>query len=368
MRVLTVNVGSSNVKLRLLDAADEEIWSRTFDVGDHRYKPEAVSGFLAGAPGFDAVGHRLVHGGPHFRDSVVAGDEVIAGLRWIGSLAPLHNEAGINLLEAARVALPDVPHVVCFDTSFHRSLPEEAAVYPVPWSWTEAGMRRYGFHGLSFAYAARRTAEVLGRPVEDLRLVICHLGSGASLAAVEAGVSVDTTMGLTPNEGLMMGTRSGSIDPGGLLWMMREQGLSPDEADHLLERHAGLLGVSGVSSDVRPVLEAADRGNQRARLALDIYLRRLRAGIAAMTAAMGGLEALVFTGGVGEHSVRLRAEACEGLGFLGVELDHQANGGAESDCIVSRAESVPVAVIHSREDLVIAAEARKVLAAAEAVV
>lgn len=364
MRVLTVNVGSSNVKLRVLDEADNESWARTFDVGDHRYDADAIGGFLAGAPKFDAVGHRLVHGGSRFRAGTLATDDVITGLGALGGLAPLHNEAALNLLEAARAALPDVPHVVCFDTSFHSSLPDAAAVYPVPWSWTEAGMRRYGFHGLSFAYAAPRAAELLGRPLEELRLVICHLGSGASLAAVELGVSVDTTMGLTPNEGLMMATRSGSIDPGGLLWMMRERDLSPDESDHLLERHAGLLGVSGVSSDVRPVFEAADRGNRRARLALDIYLRRLRAGIAAMTAAMGALDGLVFTGGVGEHSARIRAEACRGLGFLGVELDDGANVGADADCVVSSARSVPVAVVYSREDVTIAAETRRVLAAA----
>ena len=368
VRVLTVNVGSSNVKLRLLDEADRELWARTFDVGDRSSNREAVQAFLAGAPEFDAVGHRLVHGVPHFRDSTLATDEVIAQLRALGGLAPLHNEASLNLLEAAREALPDLPHVACFDTSFHRTLPEEAAVYPVPWHWTEAGMRRYGFHGLSFDYAGGRAAQILGQPLEKLRLVICHLGSGASLAAVENGVSVDTTMGVTPNEGLMMGTRSGSVDPGGLLWIMGEQHLSPLEADHQLEHHAGLLGVSGVSSDVRPVLQAADLGNERAQLAIAIYLRRLRAGIAAMAAAMGGVEAVIFTGGVGEHSARIRADACRGLGFLGVDVDDQANESVDADRVVSPADSATaVVVVYSREDVGIAAEVRKVLVpAAEA--
>jgi acetate kinase len=365
VRVLTINVGSSNVKLRLLDEADNELWARTFDVGDRSSNPEAVHGFLVGAPSFDAIGHRLVHGGPRLRTGTLASDEVVAELRALGGLAPLHNEAALNLLEAAREALPDVPHVVCFDTAFHRTLPEDATVYPVPWRWTEAGMRRYGFHGLSFAYATGRAAELLGRPREELRIVICHLGSGASLAAVAGGVSVDTTMGLTPNEGLMMSTRSGSVDPGGLLWIMREQGLSPEKADLQLERHAGLLGVSGVSSDVRPVFEAADRGNERAQLALAIYLRRLRSGIAAMAAAMNGLDALVFTGGVGEHSARIRADACRGLGFLGVALDKNANENAKADSVVSPADAATaVVVVYSREDVGIAAEVREILVVA----
>ena len=297
-----------------------------------------------------------------FRTSTLASDEVIADLRALGGLAPLHNEAALNLLEAAHQALPDIPQVVCFDTSFHRTLPEDAAVYPVPWRWTEAGLRRYGFHGLSYAYATSRAAELLGRPREELRLVICHIGSGASLAAVHGEVSVDTTMGLTPNEGLMMGTRSGSVDPGGLLWIMREHGLSPEEADLQLERHAGLLGVSGVSSDVRAVFEAADQGHERARLALAIYLRRLRAGVAAMAAAMNGVNAVIFTGGVGEHSARVRAEVCRGLGFFGVALDEDANQKAESDSVVSAADAATaVAVVYSREEVGIADEVRETL-------
>ena len=361
--VLTVNVGSSNVKLRLLDANDEALWGRTVDIGARDSTSETFRGFVAGAPVFDAVGHRVVHSGPHLRGAVHARDETVGYLRALEGLAPLHNAAALDLVDAGRAATA-VPHVLCFDTTFHRDLPDDAAVYPVPWEWTEFGMRRYGFHGLSYAYATRRAAQLLERPAGELRLVICHLGSGASVAAVEAGVSVDTTMGVTPNEGLMMGSRSGSIDPGGLLWIMREQGLSPAEADELVERHAGLLGVSGVSSDISAVFAAADRGEQRGKLAIAIYVRRLRAGIAAMTAAMGGLDALVFTGGVGEHSPRVRDETCQGLGFLGVSLDAQANLEVASDRLISAADArVPTLVVHSREDIEIAAEVRQLLAA-----
>jgi len=256
--------------------------------------------------------------------------------------------------------------VACFDTAFHASLPEAAAVYAVPWRWTEEwGVRRYGFHGLSHAWASRRGAELLGRPLQSLRVVTCHLGAGASLCAVRGGVSVDTTMGFTPMEGLVMATRSGSLDPGALLWVQRRRGLSAADAEQALDRRAGLLGVSGHSADMREVLKAAEDGSARCQLALDVYLHRLRASIAGMTAALGGLDALVFTGGVGEHSSQVRALACAGLEFLGVRLAEELNRSAQADAVLSPPGcEVATLVVAAREDLEIAREVRAVLATA----
>jgi acetate kinase len=358
-RILTANVGSSSVKLRLIDGADSV-------AGSWDFQPGAPGERLAAAAremDFEAVGHRFVHGGAELREARLATDDVREQLRRAVPLAPLHNRAALELLEQLRSALPDRPHVVCLDTSFHRSLPDEAAVYPIPWEWTERlGVRRYGFHGLSHAYAARRTAELLGRRPAELRIVTCHLGSGASLAAVKGGVSVDTTMGFTPNEGLVMATRSGSVGPGALLWVMRETGLSPEAADQALEHDAGLAGVSGVSDDMREVLEAAEAGDERAALAIAVYVHRLRASIAAMAAAMNGVDAICFTGGVGEHAPRVRAEACAGLRFLGVELDPAANEGGAGDRVIGTETAAAAAVVvTAREELEMAAEVRRVL-------
>jgi acetate kinase len=259
---------------------------------------------------------------------------------------------------------PALPLVACFDTAFHATLPQAAAVYGVPWRWTEEwGVRRYGFHGLSHAWASRRAAAMLDRAPESLRTVTCHLGAGASLCAVDRGVSVDTTMGFTPMEGLVMATRSGSLDPGALLWVQRRQGLSPEQVEQTLDREAGLLGISGRSGDMREVLSAAREGSERSQLALDVYLHRLRACIASMAAALGGLDALVFTGGVGERSSQVRALACSGLGFLGVSLDKDLNGSSAPDALLSPPDSkVVTLVVAAREDLEIAREVRGVLA------
>jgi acetate kinase len=358
-RILTVNVGSSSVKLRLIDGADVVAGSWDFPPGP----PAERLASAAGAEAFDAVGHRFVHGGPRLSEPRIASEEVRAELRRAVPLAPLHNGAALELLEQLQRSLPGQPHVVCFDTAFHRSLPDEAAVYPIPWDWTERlGVRRYGFHGLSHAYAARRTAELVGRPPADLRIVTCHLGSGASLAAVKGGASVETTMGFTPNEGLMMATRSGSLGPGALLWVLRETGLSPDAADRALEHEAGLAGVSGVSPDMREVLAAEEAGSERAALAIGIYNHRLQTGIAAMAAAMGGVDAICFTGGVGEHAPRVRAAACGGLDHLGVELDSDSNESGTGDRLMSTAGSaVATVVVAAREELEMAAEVRRVL-------
>ena len=361
MRILVVNAASSSLKLRLLDGADV-LTAEDLPATDD---PEpGLARFLEGAPQPDAAGHRVVHGGPEFRESVVIDDEVAGRLQALSDLAPLHNPPALAAIAALRRLRPEVPAVACFDTAFHATLQEAAAVYPVPWAWTERwGVRRYGFHGLSHAWASRRAAELVERPPGELRLVSCHLGAGASLAAVAGGRSVDTTMGFTPLEGLMMATRSGTVDPGLVLWLQSDRGLAAGDVEQALDRQSGLLGVSGVSADMREVEQAAGSGNRRAALALDLYHHRLRAGIAAMAAALGGLDALVFTGGVGEHSATVRAAACEPLGFLGVDLDRARNQAvADDDADVSaggaRARAL---VVHAREDLEIAREVRRVL-------
>src|SRR5919197_416152 len=363
MRVLAVNAGSSSLKLALLDAANQMVTSAELPLPGMGDIPARLGEFLADAPRADAAGNGVVHGGPRFRSSVVVTDQVVDELRGLGELAPLHNPPALAAIEALRRLRPELPSVACFDTAFHATLSDEAATYAVPWSWTERhGIRRFGFHGLSHAYAARRAAELLGWPIGELRTVTCHLGAGASLAAVAGGVSVDTTMGFTPLEGLVMATRSGSIDPGALLLLQRRLGLGPEEAERALDRDSGLLGLSGVSGDMREVMAAADNGQPRARLAGAVYLHRLRAAIAAMAAAMGGMEALVFTAGVGEHSAPVRQAACDGLAFLGVSLDPGANQAAGSDADLSPPGArVRVLLVQAHEDLEIARETRHLL-------
>jgi acetate kinase len=273
-------------------------------------------------------------------------------------LAPLHNHRGLATLELLRSLRPDVTHFACFDTAFHHTLPDSASLYAVPAQWTERlGVRRFGFHGLSHAYASRRAGELLGRDAS--RMVTCHLGAGASLAAVRDGRSVDTTMGFTALEGLVMATRSGSVDPGAILWLVRHAGLSADEVEHGLQHDSGLQGLAG-SADMREVIARADGGDPRARTALEVYLHRLRGQIGAMAAALGGVDALVFTGGVGERSARIRAEACLGLGFLGVAIDGDANVAADGDAVLTgREATADVLSVATREDLEIAAEVRR---------
>jgi acetate kinase len=368
VRVLVVNAGSSSLKLSVLDAADKVLAGSDEPLPAPGELGSTIEGFLAAAPRVDAAGHRVVHGGADLHEPVRADPEVLDLLRGVSHLAPLHNASALEAVEAARQAVPGVPHVLCFDTAFHAGLPAAAATYGVPWEWRERfGLRRYGFHGLSHDYATGRCAEILGRAREDLRIVSCHLGAGASLAAVAAGRSVDTTMGMTPNEGLVMATRSGSFDPGALLLVLRSSGLGVDEVEDVLERRSGLLGLSGISGDMRDVLAAADRGSERARVAVAVYLRSLRAGIATMATAMGGLDALVFTGGVGEGSARVRAEACSGLdGLLDVSLDAGVNEAAEAgDREIGAAGGVRVTVVKAREDKQIATEVRRLLEGSE---
>lgn len=361
--VVVVNAGSSSLKVRVVSPAGSVESSLDLDQWDGNAQHPQLAEFLAGAANAVAVGHRVVHGGSRFSRAVRIDDSVIAEIARLTDLAPLHQPRALAGIEAARRALPDVPGVACFDTAFHAGLPPAAAWYALPAEWTrQFGLRRYGFHGLSHEYATRRAAELLGSDPLELRLVTCHLGAGASLAAVWEGRSVDTTMGFTPLEGLVMATRSGSVDPGLVTWLLQHGGLSLSELAAGLEQSAGLAGLSGIpTGDMRSVLQAADSGDHGARLALDVYLHRLRREIAAMAAAMNGLDALVFTGGVGEHSPRVRAAAAAGLEFLGVSLD-PAQEDVTSDANISGPGPVRVLVVTAREDVEIARQARAVLA------
>ncbi len=288
-----------------------------------------------------AVGHRIVHGGNHYTESVRVTPEVKAAIRELAELAPLHNAGNLDGIVAAEAALPQVPQVAAFDTAFHATIPPAAHVYPLPYAWyTDWGVRRYGFHGLSHAYCTARAVQMLG-PAAARRLIICHLGNGCSVSAVRDGRCADTSMGFTPLEGVMMGTRSGSVDPGLLLYLLRQRGLSADDLDRVMNRESGLLGVSGVSSDMRQVLAAVQAGHERARLALDIYCHRIRQAIGMMTATLNGVDALVFTAGIGENAAEVRARSCTGLEALGLELDPSANAAAQPDADVAAAASRP---------------------------
>lgn len=365
MRVLTVNAGSSSLKLRVLEDDDVVVASADLPGPGRGSIADDIARFLDEAPPFDAIGHRVVHGGDELRAPLRLDERVESALGRLAALAPLHNPPAIEAIEVLRRLRPGTPEVVCFDTAFHADLPDEAATYALPNGWsTRWRLRRYGFHGLSHAYASRRAAEIVGRPVTELRLVTAHLGSGASLAAVAGGHSVDTTMGFSPLAGLVMATRSGDVDPGLVLWLLQTAGLSAAEVEEGLEHASGLLGLSGISGDLRLVVAAADAGDVRAGLAYRVYLHRLRAGVAAMAAAMGGLDGVVFTGGAGEGSARLRRDTCAGLEFLGLAIDGDANTHGSGDRIVSTTGArASVVVVAAREDLEIARHVREVLGA-----
>ncbi len=362
MRVLVVNAGSSSLKLALLDGDDTTIAARELEAPRAQVDPEELREALDSLGEADAVGHRIVHGGERFREAVRIDAGVETAMRELIDLAPLHQRKSLAALDAVTRALPSLPAVACFDTAFHATIPVAAATYALPAEWRERwGLRRYGFHGLSHAWVARRAPEVLGEDASGLRIVSCHLGAGASLCAIEDGRSIDTTMGFTPLEGLVMATRSGSVDPGMLLWLLEHEECSAAELADALEYRSGLLGLAG-SADMREIVVRAAEGDSPAQLALDVYVHRLRAGIAAMAASMAGMDVLAFTGGVGEHSAAVRALAVEGLRFLGVELDATRNDTATLDCDVSALGShVRTVVIEAREDLEIARQVRTLL-------
>jgi acetate kinase len=307
-----------------------------------------------------AVGHRVVHGGERYTAAVRITPEVKRVIGELAELAPLHNPASLDGITAVEQVLPKVPQVAAFDTAFHATLSEAARTYPVPQKWTrEWGMRRYGFHGLSHSYCAGRAAEMIGR--RDLRLIIAHLGNGASVSAVRNGICVDTSMGFTPLEGLMMGTRSGTVDPGMIVYLLRHKGLDVNELDHALNYQSGLLGVSGVSSDMRQVLLALPH-NPDARLAVEVYVHRIRQTVGAMASTLGGVDALVFTAGVGEHAAEIRERVCENLKYLGLDLDRTGNESCKPDADVAMpASAARILVIATREDLTIMRETRQLV-------
>jgi acetate kinase len=363
MPILVVNAGSQSVKLRVVDEDDGVRAARDLGPPDETLADQ-LGDFLGEAGTVHGAGHRVVHGGQQFTAPVLVDSAVRAALGELSQLAPLHNPPALAGIDAIRRLAPDLPSVACFDTAFHAGLPKESTAYAVPADWvTRWGIRRFGFHGLSCAWAVPRAAELLGRPVEHLRVVVCHLGGGASVTATAGGRSIDTTMGFTPLEGLVMATRCGDLDPGALLWVL-QHGLSPAEANDALEHRSGLLGLSdGRSHDLRDLLLARGDGDGTAQLAVSVYLHRLRAKIAAMAAATFGTDALVFTAGVGEHSAPVRVETARGLAWLGVAVDEDANdtvGAADTD-ISAPGSEVRTLVIHAREDLQIAKESRGVL-------
>jgi acetate kinase len=388
LRVLVVNAGSSSLKLTLLDGEDRALADHELELGNTaceqlsdpatpRFDRRELQGLLARIPTVNAVGHRIVHGGERFREAVRIDGNVEAELRALAELAPLHQAKSLAALEAVSSMLPQVPAVACFDTAFHATVPPAANTYALPASWRERfGIRRFGFHGLSHAWVARRAPKLLGEPAATLRIISCHLGAGASLCAIADGRSIDTTMGFTPLEGLVMATRAGSVDPGALLWLLegRERGGEPPfgsaaEMSHALEYSSGLLALAG-TADMREVVALAERGDARSRLALDVYVHRLQGAIGQMAASLGGIDALVFTGGVGERSAEVRARALAPLGFLGLAIDVNANRLRErgdghsqaADCDIAAHDAPARAlVIAAREDLEIARQVRALL-------
>jgi acetate kinase len=306
------------------------------------------------------VGHRVVNGGRDYTQPVMITPEVKAAIQRMAVFAPLHNRVELEGIRLIEEKFGSIPQVAVFDTAFHSTLPDAAFVYPGPYEWLSQGIRRFGFHGINHQYCAQRTAHLLGRDLSSLRLVTCHLGNGCSLAAIQYGKSIDTTMGFTPLDGLMMGTRSGSVDPGILTYLMRAQNLTGETLDDLLNKKSGLLGISGISGDMRQIVSAMNKGNGRAKLAFNIFVHRLQAGIGAMVGALGGLDALVFTAGIGENSAEVRQAACANFNFLGLQLDPAKNTSPHPDReISSRSSSVRVLVVQAQEDWAIARETWK---------
>jgi acetate kinase len=393
MKILVLNGGSSSFKSSLFDvtgsegsAAPNPLWEARVDWEHHEGTAEIqikaagatttrsipvkspldsldpLMEMLPGRGEIHVAGHRVVHGGRAFRESTRITPEVRAGIAQMASFAPEHNRLELEAIECMeRILGPDAVQVAVFDTAFHATLPKPAYVYPGPYEWLDQGIRRYGFHGISHQYTSRRAADILGKNLASLRMITCHLGNGCSLAAIRDGASIDTTMGFTPLEGLMMGTRSGTIDPGIIIHLVRHLGLSAEALDRVLNKESGLRGVSGVSGDMRAVMAAIDRGDARAQLAFDVYVHRLRAEIGAMLASLGGLDALVFTAGVGENSPQVRAKAVEDFAFMGVKLDAAKNAQSPPDADIAAPDSaVRVLVVHTQEEWEIARESFRV--------
>ena len=396
MKILVLNAGSSSQKMALYDLTDPlpdrptaPLWKASIDWDQCELKitkhngvdiqesiemadpslviSEVLDRLCSGSTQviqdlgeLDIVGHRVVHGGRDYHESILIDPQVKAEIDRLSCFAPIHNPANLAGIVAIEKKMGDIPQVAVFDTAFHSHLPDVSKVYPLPYEWYEKGIQRYGFHGISHEYCAHRSAELLNRNLEDLRLIICHLGNGCSLSAIRNGKCIDTTMGFTPLEGLMMGSRSGSVDPGILIYLLREEHYTIEQLDHLLNYESGLRGLSGKSSDMRQILAAMKQQDSRAKLAFEVYIYRLRAQIGAMLANLGGLEALVFTAGVGENQPLVRSSVCEGLGFLGIEIDYDRNLAQPIDQIISPEKSpVKVLVVKTQEDWAIALECFK---------
>jgi len=397
MKILVLNAGSSSQKSCLYDLPGdnlptnppEPIWEAMIDwtvlagkgvltvkangikekieldSGDHRLGISQMlntlqtgeTQVLNSLAEIDIVGHRVVHGGTNYSQAMLITDEVKATIERLIPLAPSHNPAHLEGIEAIEDLLKNIPQVAVFDTAFHTTIPSKAAFYPIPYEWIDKGIRRYGFHGTSHKYCAQKAAQLLDKPLESLKLITCHIGNGASLTAIKDGISIDTTMGFTPLEGLMMGERSGSIDPAILIYLMRQYGLTGEELNHLLNKESGLKGISGISADLRDILEAIKGDDERAKLAFEIYIHRFRACLGQMLGSLGGLDVLVFTAGVGENSAIVREKVCEGFTFLGLKLDLEKNAQSLLDQEISNPDSsIQVLIIHTEENWVIAEE------------
>ncbi|MBE7325098.1 acetate/propionate family kinase [Nocardioides sp. Y6] len=357
MRILIVNAGSSSLKLSLREG-DREVAATTVERWEGDGHDSPIRDFIEQHPTPDLVGHRVVHGGPRFREPVLVDDEVLDHLDSITNLAPLHNPRATAAIREVRRLLPNAPAVACFDTAFHATLPPAASTYALPKEWNERWqLRRYGFHGLSHAYAVRRAAEMVGQDLHEMRVVSCHLGAGASLAAVRDGRSVDTTMGFTPLAGLVMATRSGSVDPGMVLWLIQNGDLTAAQLSDVLEHHSGMKGLSGTSGDLRDVLAERETGSPDAALAYDVFIHHLRREIGAMAASAQGLDLLVLTGGIGEHSPDVRRDMASGLEHLGLWIDQDANESARGDTDISAPNAtVRTVVVKASEESEIARE------------
>ncbi|SHJ04771.1 acetate/propionate family kinase [Lutispora thermophila] len=396
MKIFVINCGSSSLKYQLINMENEEVEAKGLverigiegsvlkhqpkngdkvvieaDMPTHKEALKNVIdalmhekyGVIKDMKEINAVGHRVVHAGEKFACSVVITEEVINALKECIDLAPLHNPPNIIGIEACQQLMPGVPMVGVFDTAFHQTMPKEAYIYALPYELYEKyGVRRYGFHGTSHKYVSQRAAAMLGKNIEDLKIVTCHLGNGASVAAVKHGKSIDTSMGFTPLEGLAMGTRCGDLDPAIVKFVAEKEGLDLNGVDKLLNKQSGVLGVSGVSSDFRDIEEAAEKGNERAELALKIFAYRVRKYIGAYAAAMGGIDAIVFTAGLGENSDVMRASICEGLEFLGVEVDPAKNNVRGKEVDISKDGSkVRVLLIPTNEELMIARDTKELV-------
>lgn len=397
MKILVLNCGSSSIKYKLFEMENKEVLAQggiekiglpgSFlkltlpngekkilekDIPEHTVGVDfifqtltnAEYGAIKSLDELDAVGHRMVHGGERFSQSVILNQEVLDAFTACNDLAPLHNPANLKGVNAVSALLPNIPQVGVFDTAFHQTMPAHAYMYAIPYELYENyGVRRYGFHGTSHRYVSQRVCEYLGIPVEGSRIITCHVGNGGSISAVKDGKCIDTTMGLTPLEGLMMGTRSGDIDGGAVTFIMEKEGLNATGISDLLNKKSGVLGVSGVSSDMREVTAAANDGNERARLALDIYFYRIKKYIGAYAAAMGGVDVILFTGGVGENQADCRESACSGLEYMGVKLDYAINNSTRGEeKIISTADSkVKVVVIPTDEEMMIASDTMNLL-------